>query len=355
MNKTDYGFAILGTGAIAGFHAEQLGRTERARLVAVYDPNPDKASRFAKRYGCRAYSELDELLRDPAVDIVNICTPSSLHGEQTIVCAAAGKHVVTEKPMDIDPAQAERMIDACRAAGTRLGVISQHRLDPSVERLKQLLDEGAFGKLVLGSGSVNWYRSQDYYDRSSWRGTWKWDGGGALMNQGIHVVDLLQYLMGPVESVQACCDNLGHPGIEVEDTAAAALRYRSGALGTLVCTTSAYPGLCTRIEIFGTAGSAVIENDRLIFCKYRRGGVEAEEIIDALTAEAAGYTFETEAKGAANPMSISGETHRRQFADMIAAIEEGRDPLIDGREGKKPLDIIRAIYQAGATKEVVLL
>jgi UDP-N-acetyl-2-amino-2-deoxyglucuronate dehydrogenase len=352
MAKAVYGFAIVGSGAIGSFHAERLQAVERARLVAVCDENPQRAREFAERFDCDAYTSLDDMLVCGDIDIVNLCTPSSLHGQQAIACAQSGKHVITEKPMDITLEKADSMIAACREAGIKLGIISQHRLDPSVITLKRLLDEGAFGKLVVGTGAINWYRSQQYYDSSPWRGTWQWDGGGALMNQGIHIVDLLQYLMGPVDTVYAQCETLGHQGIEVEDVAVTTLRFQSGAIGTLVGTTSAYPGLNTRLEIFGTDGSAVIENDALIFCSYRnRSGVGGEVIEESSVCE----HRHKGSKGAANPMSISGHTHILQFNDFIVAIDEDREPIISGIEGRKPLAIILAAYESSRTGRSVKL
>ncbi|WP_165972392.1 Gfo/Idh/MocA family protein [Paenibacillus piri] len=351
MNKAVYGFAIVGSGAIGSFHAEQLKQVGGAKLIAVCDENPQRAGQFAERYSCSAYTSLNDMLQRDDIDIVNICTPSSLHGGQAIACAKAGKHVIVEKPMDITLATADSMIAACQEAGTKLSVVSQHRLDRSVAQVKQLIREGAFGKLVLAAGAVHWYRSQQYYDSSSWRGTWQWDGGGALMNQGIHIVDLLQYLMGPVESVQAQCRTLGHRNIEVEDTAAALLRFGSGAVGTLTATTSAYPGLNTRIELFGTKGSAIIENDSLVFCQYE------EAAGDGTITDAVGSVQHrtSGANGASNPMSISGETHRLQFSDMIEAIEHDREPLVNGIEGRKPLEIILAVYESNRSGKPVLL
>lgn len=352
MGHKTYRFAIIGTGAIGTFHAELLQQIDRAQLVAICDRNPERGQLFAERFGCKAYTNLDDMLADCEIDIVNICSPSSMHGDQAITCAKAGKHVMTEKPMDISLDKADQMIEAFHLAGTLISVISQYRLEECVSKVKHLIEQGAFGKLVLGTGAINWYRSQEYYDSSSWRGKWAWDGGGALMNQGIHIVDLLQYIMGPVESVFAQCDTLGHDRIEVEDAAVATLRFRNGALGTLLGTTTAFPGLHTRIEIFGTKGSAVIENGILVYCKYKNPeGTSNEDIIDERDLREAGEL----SKGASNPMSISGRTHKIQFEDMIKAIDEKREPFVNGIEGRKPLEIILAIYESNRSGNQVTL
>ena len=346
-----YGFAIVGCGAIGTFHAKQLRHVDRARLVAVCAPRLEAAQRLAEQFHCKAYASLEAMLQDEAIDIVNICTPSSLHGEQAIACAKAKKHVITEKPMDITLEKANLMIEAFRSSGTRLSVISQHRLDGSVSKVKRLIDNGMFGNLVMGNGAVNWYRSQTYYDSSNWRGTWQGDGGGALMNQGIHAVDVLQYLMGPVKSVFAYCETLGHERIEVEDAAAAVLKFANGAIGTIVGTTAAFPGLSTRIEIFGTKGSAVIEDDILVYCQYQKPGSDnPEQLINESE-----HANDQAGKGAANPMTIDGQSHVMQFNDMIQAIEEQREPLVNGMEGRKPLEVITAIYQSNQSGGVIEL
>ncbi|OMF35311.1 hypothetical protein BK133_11480 [Paenibacillus sp. FSL H8-0548] len=351
VNKT-YGFAIIGTGNIGTFHAELLQKVERARLVAICDRNPVRGQAFAERFGCKAYTNLDEMLEDSEIDIVNICSPSSMHGDQAIACAKAGKHVMTEKPMDILLDKSDQMIEAFHLSGTKISVISQHRLEESVIKVKRLIEQGAFGKVVLGTGAINWYRSQEYYDKSTWRGKWAWDGGGALMNQGIHIVDILQYIMGPVDTVFAHCETLGHDRIEVEDVAVATLRFRNGAMGTLLGTTSAFPGLQTRLEIFGTKGSAVIENGVLVICKYKNPeGKNDEEIID----ESDRREKNEMSNGASNPMSISGRTHMLQFEDMIDSIEEKREPFVNGIEGRKPLEIILAIYESNNSGQPVTL
>lgn len=350
--KETYGFAIVGTGAIGNFHAELLQQVNRARLVAVCDYNHDRGRLFAERFHCRLYTDLDELLSDDEIDIVNICSPSSLHGGQAIACARAGKHVITEKPMDITIDGADRIIEAFRQSGTKLCVISQHRFSSSISKIKKLIEQDAFGRLVLGTGATNWYRSQEYYDNSKWRGSLQSEGGGALLNQGIHIVDQLQYLMGPVDSVFAHCETLGHERIEVEDVASAVLRFRNGAIGTLTGTTAAFPGVQTRIEVFGTKGSAIIEDGILVFCQYKNLSDSTDEVIidvnDRIEEKQTG-------NGASNALNIADELHLLQFQDMIHSIEEERKPLVSEIEGRKALEIILGIYESNRSGKQIFL
>jgi predicted dehydrogenase len=247
------------------------------------------------------------------------------------------------------------MIQECRQAGVKLSVISQHRFDPSTVRVKADLEAGHFGNMVLGQATVNWYRSQDYYDSGDWRGTWSLDGGGALMNQSIHTIDLLQYLMGPVESIYAHTATLAHKRIEVEDVAVASVKFKNGALGTITGTTSAYPGLSSRLEVFGTHGTAVIENDKLTNYYFRsaeeKGAMYGGEEAVNLAAE---ESF-SDGSGASDPAAISGYAHRMQILDMIHAICEDREPLVNGEEGLKPLEIILTIYKSAQTGQPVTL
>lgn len=354
MNR-EFRFAIIGCGVISKTHQEQIAAINGARLVAVADIAEEKAKSLAEKAGADWYTDYREMLKRKDIDIVNILTPSGMHAEMTIEAARAGKHVIVEKPMDITLEKAKAMIQECRQAGVKLSVISQHRFDPSTVRVKEDLEAGKFGNMVLGHATVNWYRSQDYYDSGDWRGTWALDGGGALMNQSIHTIDLLQYLMGPVESIYAHTATLAHQRIEVEDVAVATVKFKNGALGTISGTTSAYPGLSARLEIFGTLGTAVIEHDRLTHYYFRSaeeqgamyGGGEAVNL-------AAEESF-PDRSGASDPAAIFGYAHRMQILDMIHAIREDREPLVNGEDGLKPLEIILAIYKSAQTGQPVTL
>ena len=257
-----HGFGIVGTGVIAAIHADAIAMVPDARLAAVTDVAAGAAAAFAAAHGCAAEPDLDALLARPDVDVVSVCVPSGLHAEIGVPAARAGKHLVVEKPIDVTLEAADRLIEAARAAGVALTVISQHRFDPGLIEAKRLLDEGALGRLVLGEASTKWYRTQAYYDSAAWRGTRAMDGG-SLMNQGIHYVDLLRWCMGPVREVTALCATQTHQ-IEVEDTSLAALRFSSGALGTIVSSTSVFPGFAQRLEITGTGGTITIEDGAIV-------------------------------------------------------------------------------------------
>ena len=354
VSKT-FGFGMIGCGVISKAHISQILQIENARLVAVADEVSHKAEELGKEYEVDWYSDYRELLSRDDIDIVNIVTPSGMHADITIEAARAGKHVLVEKPMDVTLEKAQAMIQACKEANVKLSIISQHRFDPSTVRVYKDIQEGKLGDMILGQASVNWYRTQQYYDSGEWRGTWALDGGGALMNQSIHTIDLLQYLMGPVESVFAHTATLAHERIEVEDVAVATVTFKNGGLGTIVGTTSAYPGLSARLEVFGKKGTAVIDSDVLthyyLQTDEQQGGLYRVDNVEnlAVTSSSNGQT------GSANPSDISVNGHRSQIIDMIQAIEENREPMVNGEEGLKPLEIILAIYQSARTGQPVTL
>ncbi len=240
-----HGFGIIGCGMIAEYHTKAINEIEGAEVLAAYSRNASNGAKIAGMAGgqCQVYDDLDQMLLHPGLDVVSICTPSGAHLEPAVQAARMGKHVVVEKPLEISLARCDAIIDACDQSGVRLCTIFPSRFSPANMRLKEALDTGRFGRVTLGDTYVKWWRSQDYYDSGGWRGTWDLDGGGALMNQAIHNVDLLCWLMGDVESIMAHTATLAHERIEVEDTAVACLKFRSGALGVIEAATSAYPGL----------------------------------------------------------------------------------------------------------------
>jgi UDP-N-acetyl-2-amino-2-deoxyglucuronate dehydrogenase len=272
--------------------------------------------------------------------------PSGLHAEVGVRAARAGKHLVVEKPIDVTLTAADRLIEAARAAGVALTVISQHRFDPGLIELKRLLGDGALGRLVLAEASTKWYRTQAYYDSAGWRGTWAMDGG-SLMNQGIHYVDLLRWCMGPVAEVTAVCATQTHQ-IEAEDTALAIVRFASGAVGTILSSTAAYPGFPQRLEITGTDGTVIIEDGRIVrraFGPQATAGVPGDgagpAAADAGAVGALG--------AAADPAAIEVASHAAQIADLLAAVEEGRAAAVDGQAGRDALEIVRAVYESART------
>jgi UDP-N-acetyl-2-amino-2-deoxyglucuronate dehydrogenase len=266
----------------------------------------------------------------------------------------SGRHVIVEKPMEIRREALDEMLRVQQETGVKLAVISQHRFDPPSQQVRLLVEDRAFGRLVMGNALVPWWRSQAYYESGAWRGTWKLDGGGVLMNQSIHSIDLLQWLMGPVKSVMAYTDTLVHR-METEDAAVAALRFASGALGVIAATTGAYPGVSMRIELFGNQGSAIIEDGDLAFLHLARD--EKEAAGDYGTSMKSKSGQEPGSSGAsANAAALEADSHALQIADMIRAIRENGTPLVDGYAGRQPVEIILSIYESARThREVTLL
>ncbi|QDT38423.1 Gfo/Idh/MocA family protein [Stratiformator vulcanicus] len=343
------GFAIVGCGMIAEFHAAAIAELRGAKLVACMSSRKASADKFAEKHGCKSYTSLSEMLDDPEVTIVNICTPSGAHMEPALAAAKAGKHVVVEKPLEITLKRCDKIIDACEAAGVRLCTIFPSRFGGANQELKKAVESGRFGRLTLGDTFVKWWRSQEYYDSGGWRGTWELDGGGAYMNQAIHNVDLIYWMMGDVAEVSAVTATLAHERIEVEDVGVAALKFANGAVGTITATTSAFPGLLKKTEIHGTEGSAIVEQDEILMWDFAK-----KDRRDASIKKKFGGAGETSG-GAADPKAISHQGHMLQLKDFVKSIETGSEPVVDGREGRKSVEIILAIYQSSWTGKRVSL
>jgi UDP-N-acetyl-2-amino-2-deoxyglucuronate dehydrogenase len=346
-----HGFGFVGCGMIAEFHTRAIGEIKGARVVAAYDKFAASAEKIAKMAGgdCQVYDDIDKMLANPEVDVVCVCTPSGAHRDPAVAAARAGKHVVVEKPLEITLPRCDAIIDACNLAGVRLCTIFPSRFTAANRALKDAIDGGRFGRLTMGDTYVKWWRTQQYYDSGGWRGTWQLDGGGALMNQAIHNVDLLQWLMGDVDTVMAQTALLVHERIEVEDTAVACLRFKNGALGVIEAATSAFPGLLKRIEVHGEHGSARIEQDDITLWTFAAETAEDQAVQDAMKV-ATGFNA-----GASDPRGITHEGHRVQLADFLQAIDTGGEPFVDGRQGRKAVEIIRAIYHAAKTGQSVQL
>jgi UDP-N-acetyl-2-amino-2-deoxyglucuronate dehydrogenase len=350
MRQRTFGFGIIGGGVIAPFHARAISELPNAQLIAVADVIQERAEEAAAEFGVEAAS-VEQLLARPEIDVVSVCVPSGLHADVGIEVARAGKHVIVEKPIEVTLEAADRLIEGCREQGVKLTVISQHRFDPGMVRLRQLVDDGRLGRLVLGDAIVKWYRTQEYYDSGSWRGTWSLDGGGALMNQGVHYVDMLQWIMGPVERVFARCRTGAHERIEVEDIAVAVLSFEGGAVGVLEATTAVYPGLPERLEITGTDGTVIVQEGKLRVSELKDEKGETSPYGGKLR----DVPDDAGEGGAADPAAISHAGHRAQMADLLEAIETGREPLIDGPEARRPLEIILAVYESARTGSDVQL
>ncbi|GAB4241465.1 MAG: Gfo/Idh/MocA family oxidoreductase [Acidobacteriota bacterium] len=337
----DLRIGIAGAGNISRTHARAAQQVAGVRLVGVWGRNRKKSEQFAGDFGIPAFGTYEALLSS-GLDIVLLGTPSGVHAEQGIAAAQRGIHVLTEKPVDIHLDRVDALIEACEAAGVKLGVFFQDRVAPDIVELKRRVDGGYYGRPLLVTAQVKWYRPPEYYGDSSWRGTWALDGGGAVMNQGIHTVDLVQWLMGPVATVEARTGTLYHD-IETEDTAVVLLEFASGALGTYEATTVAFPGFPRRVVISGTEGSALLEHDRIVFSQTRTDAAGA----------GASAVYADRNLSEATPVVSNVEGHRRILEDFVAAIREGREPLCNGREGRKSVAIVEAIYESAKTRRPV--
>ncbi len=335
------GVGIVGAGTIGKVHAAELAGVEGAELVAVVEPSGEDGRELAASRGAEWHPDLEGMLARDDVDVVVLCTPSGVHADGAVAAARAGKHVISEKPMAITLDGVDRMIGACREAGVTLSVIFQYRFHRDTLRLKRALDAGLFGRPVLCNALVHWHRTQAYYDeKGGWRGTWELDGGGALMNQSVHAVDLLQWLLGPVESLCAYTETLTHD-IETEDLATAALRFESGAMGVVQGTTCSHRDYPLKVELRGTEGSATFEGTRLTgWYPIRDEGLLSEEEL-ALFPESEDEPL--------------GPAHGRQLRGIFGALREGREPPIPGEEARKAVEIILGIYQAARSGERVYL
>jgi predicted dehydrogenase len=338
------GFGIVGAGLIGQVHAETLAAIDRAELRAVYNRSPARGKVLADRFNVPLYDDYDRFLACNDLDAVIICTPSGTHVDFALPAAKAGKHLIVEKPLEITVARCTEIIEAAEERHVTLSVIFQNRFKDAVRVTRAALEEGRLGRLVLGDAHVKWYRPENYYQ--GWKGTKQYDGGGALMNQGIHTIDLLQWMMGPVVEVYGYVETRIHR-IEVEDVGVATLRFRSGALGVITSSTATYPGLHEQLGIYGENGSVELSGNRIATWQFRtkRANDTAISGIDA------GKTF----GGSSNPARIESELHHRQLEAIATAILEGKEPPVDGNEAKKSVAIIEAIYESNQTRKPIIL
>lgn len=349
MPNTTYRVGIVGIGLIADFHAQALAELPNAELIAGCCRTPEKGLAFAEKFSCEYVQDYQTLCSRDDIDVVSICTPSGAHATPAIAAANAGKHVICEKPLEITLDRVDQMIQACQAAGVKLCGIFPLRFHPVVQQIRKAVQGGRFGRLTFIGGFVPWWRTQAYYDEGGWKGTMALDGGGALMNQAIHVADLLQCIGGPVKRVQAATAKLAHPQIEVEDTAVATLEFRNGALGTMIAATSMYPGRLRSLQISGNAGTAVAVESNLEFWQFTKELPQDDEIRRRFSAatDAGG--------GAADPAAISHQGHRLNFQAFFDALDAGAEPELNGTEARKAVELTLAIYRAAQTFKPVEL
>lgn len=345
MAATKYGFGVLGCGVISDTHLDAIQRLPNAEIIAVCDTREAAAQAKAEKYGCDYYTDLAEMLKREDLHVVNVVVPSGLHARLGTQCVEAGKHVICTKPIDITLERIDGLIAAAERNGVLVGATHQSRSYGTYKRLKQAVDEGRLGKLLYGSAVVPWYRSEEYYS-DGWHGTKALDGGGALINQGIHYIDLLLWLLGNPVKVFGWAENLGHRSLEVEDCANAVIKFENGAQGMIQGTTCTYSGHPHRLEIHGSTGNVIVIGDEIALWE-----VEGEETERNPAAGRPG--------GSADPkQGMVGEAvqaHIEQIGDLLAAIEEGRQPQLNGQEARRAVELILAIYKASETDEVVRL
>lgn len=330
MDKV-YRFGIVGCGMISHVHAAAIRSLPQAELAGVVGHNIEKAAAFSRQYGIQVYESTTQMFSDDAIDVVCICSPSGLHAEEALEALRCGKHVVLEKPMALTTDSAAEVVEASKKYGRFLTVISQLRFTPALQYTKQLLEEKAFGQVVMCSLYMKYWRDPTYYSTSQWKGTRKFDGGGALMNQGIHGVDLLQYLMGEAKVLQGRAKTLIH-SIEVEDTAAALLEFECGALGIIEATTSSYPGFDRRLEIRGDRGYLTLQEDTILELMINGEKVELPKREASVVSTAA------------DPSKLDYTMHARQLQNLLDAIEGKAELLIDAREGYRAVKLVEDVY-----------
>ena len=347
MAASPLGFGIVGLGMIADFHAQALAQITGVKLIGIATRNADKAKAFAAKHQVPfATTSIAELVARPDIQVICITTPSAAHLDASLAAIRAGKHVVIEKPIEVDTARTDQIIAAAEAANVRIAPIFQGRFGDGARTVKAAIDAGRLGRLVLASNYVKWHRTAQYYTPP--RGLIGNDGGGAVINQAIHGLDLLLWFAGLPTEVFAWQTNRVHTGIEVEDTACAALKFANGALGAFEASTAIWPGWARRHELCGENGSIVLEDDRIARWEFRDARPEDDAIRASGQTNALG-------SGAANPSSISIEGHRRQLQDLADAIRENRPHALDGREGRKAVAFVNAIYSSAKTGKPVKL
>jgi UDP-N-acetyl-2-amino-2-deoxyglucuronate dehydrogenase len=327
------GIGIVGTGAIAIKHAQAIDEIKSAKLLGLFNPNPKSAEAARARFSAPVFSDFDQFLGMEGLDVVCICTPSGMHLEPGLAAVKAGKHLMVEKPIEINVSRADQLIEAAEQKGVKLAVIFQNRFSPDYQKLKAAVADGVFGRLLMGNAYVNWFRNAAYYSTSNWKGTLKADGGGALINQGIHTIDLLLDLMGDVKSVYGQVQTALYP-IEGEDLGAALVNFNSGALGNITSATALYPGYPERIEIFGTEGSAILEGGRLIAWNVRdQPPLELEASL-------------AQGSGSSDPNAIGIQLHLDQWNLFLDALDNGQNVVVDGKTARKSVELICAIYES---------
>ena len=338
------GIALIGAGNVGNIHAQAIASLPEAALVVVCDSSPGRAQGLAEKHGVPWCTEQHQAIASPGVEIVDVCTPSGMHMEAALAAAAAGRNVIVEKPLDVTTERVDGIIAACREAGVKLAGIFPSRFTKGAQTAYRAVKNGRLGRLTLLDAYVKWHRTQEYYDTGGWRGTWELDGGGALMNQSIHTIDLLQWFGGEVSSVYGRVATLAHR-METEDTAVALLTFAHGAFGVIEGATSTHPGEPARLELRGDQGTIVLEDGRIV--RWDLSDASEAERNAMLDLEQSGGT------GAADPTAIGFQKHAMQIRDMVSAIVDDRAPVVDGLEARKAVALVTAVYESARTGKTV--
>lgn len=337
-------FGIIGTGMISHFHASAIKAIPGAKLIGVFGRNLTSSQTFSEQHNCICFTTLNELLQNSDIKIVTIATPSGAHLEPVLRAAEHGKHILCEKPLEISAERIKTMIKHCQKHDVVLSGIFNRRFNPAVEKLKSVIDKNAFGQIALAQAKIEWYRDQAYYDSAAWRGTMELDGGGVLMNQSIHTIDLLLYFLGPVKRLAASTSLIAHKGIEVEDTAVALLEFENGALGSINASTACWStdGIPAEISILGSKGNVCLQDD-----KFKRWEFQDSALMDEIVKENM-INNPSIALGANDPKAINALGHQLNFENLVSSIKESKVPFINGAEAMKSVSLINNIYKSAS-------
>ena len=336
------GFGIIGTGSIVNTYVKCISELAQAKLVGLYTKSSARIESAQKEFGVPVFDNMEQFLEQPDIDIVCVCNESGNHGEAIKAAAKAGKHVLSEKPIEVTLEKIDAIIKVCEQQKVKLGCTLQNRCSPEYVELYNVVSQGKLGKLLMGNAHINWYRPTEYYKNNPWRGTMQLDGGAAFMNQGVHTIDLLLNVMGPVSSVFGNVKTMVHD-IEGEDVGSAILSFANGAMGTITGGTALYPGYPEKLEVYGENGSILME-----------GGKIVQWNVKGLPRPSSTPTGEM-GSGASDPMAITHLNHKKVIEDMMAAVRESRSPMVDGAEARKAVEVITSIYKSSDEARVVSL
>lgn len=336
------GIGIVGTGSIVNTYVKCIEELEETKLIALYTKSSDRVEEAEKQFGVPVFDDIEELLSLPEIQLICVCNESGNHGEAITKSAESGKHILSEKPLEVTPEKIDEVIDSCQKNNVILGCVLQNRCSEDYRLLEKAIGKGKLGKLLMGNAHINWYRNEEYYAKNPWRGTKKFDGGAAFMNQGIHTIDLLLNLMGPVKSIFGNIRTMVHD-IEGEDVGMGILNFNNGAMGTITAGTALYPGYPERLEIYGEKGSILMEGGKIV--QWNVLGTSKPESLQK----------SDNSSGASDPTSIGHANHKTVIQDMISAIKENRSPMVDGTEARKAVEIITVLYKSSQEEKLIYL